>query len=139
MFVDASAIVAILAKEPAWQELLDQIESAGNPLHISAIVRLEATLALGRLTAGAGKKPSPEMLAAARNLVDMFIVEINAQNLSIDEDIGGRAVDASIRYGKAVGHPADLNLGDCFAYACAKALDVPLLYKGNDFRQTDLA
>jgi ribonuclease VapC len=49
------------------------------------------------------------------------------------------ALSGSATYGKAVGHPADLNLGDCFAYACAKALNVPLLYKGNDFSQTDLA
>ncbi|RWA64674.1 type II toxin-antitoxin system VapC family toxin [Mesorhizobium sp.] len=69
----------------------------------------------------------------------MFVVEINAHNVAIDEDIGSRAIDASIRYGKAVGHPADLNLGDCFAYACAKALDVPLLYRDSDFVQTDLA
>lgn len=41
-------------------------------------------------------------------------------------------------YGKVVGHPAKLNLGDCFAYACAKAIEVPLLYKGDDFVRTDL-
>ncbi|MFD2057782.1 type II toxin-antitoxin system VapC family toxin [Mesorhizobium calcicola] len=138
MFVDASVIVAILAKEQGWEELLKQIDGAGG-LHVSALVRLEATLALGRVNADAGRKPTPEMLAAARDLVDAFIVEVDARNVSIDEDIGGRAIDASIRYGKAVGHPADLNLGDCFAYACAKALDVPLLYMGNDFLRTDLA
>ncbi|CDX19011.1 putative VapC ribonuclease R02377 [Mesorhizobium sp. ORS 3324] len=138
MFIDASVIVAILAKEPGWEELLRRIAGADGPLHVSALVRLEATLALGRVTAGA-KKPTPEMLSAARDLVDTFVVEIDARNVPIDEDIGTRASDASIRYGKMVGHPADLNLGDCFAYACAKALDVPLLYKGGDFLQTDLA
>ncbi len=40
---------------------------------------------------------------------------------------------------EAVGHKADLNFGDCFAYACAKAHRLSLLYKGNDFSQTDLA
>ena len=39
----------------------------------------------------------------------------------------------------SVGHPARLNMGDCFAYACAKRLDAPLLYKGDDFARTDLA
>ncbi|WP_376705901.1 type II toxin-antitoxin system VapC family toxin [Mesorhizobium sp. ISC25] len=138
MFVDASVIVAILAKEPGWAELLKRISGAVSQLHISALVRLEATLALGRINA-VSKKPTPELLAAARDLVDSFIVEISARNMPIDEDIGARAIDASIRYGKAVGHPADLNFGDCFAYACAKALDLPLLYKGDDFLQTDLA
>ena len=43
------------------------------------------------------------------------------------------------RFGKGSGHPAQLNLGDCFAYAMAKQHGVPLLYKGDDFSQTDLA
>ena len=47
------------------------------------------------------------------------------------------AIDAYARYGKGR-HPAALNFGDCFAYACAKHFDVPLLYKGNDFAQTDI-
>ena len=54
-------------------------------------------------------------------------------------EIGDGALLASIRYGTLIGHPADLNFGDCFAYACAKELGVKLLYKGNDFSQTDLA
>jgi ribonuclease VapC len=137
MFVDASVIVAILAKEPGWAELLKRISGADGPLHISALVRLEATLALGRINAFA-KKPTPEMLAAARELVDAFIVEISARNVSIDEDIGSQAIDANIRYGKAVGHKVDLNFGDCFAYACAKTLGLPLLNKGKDFLLTDL-
>ncbi|RUT98364.1 type II toxin-antitoxin system VapC family toxin [Mesorhizobium sp. USDA-HM6] len=139
MFVDASVIVAILAKEPGWEGSLKRILDTAGPLYISAFVRVEATFAFGRLSAGTKRKPGPEMLSAARDLVDTFITEIDARNVSVDEDIGARAIDASIRYGKAVGHPADLNFGDCFAYACAKALDVPLLYKGGDFLRTDLA
>jgi len=49
------------------------------------------------------------------------------------------AEDAFRRYGKGQGHPAQLNFGDCMSYALAKALDVPLLYKGGDFAQTDIA
>ena len=48
-------------------------------------------------------------------------------------------VPAAALYGKAVGHPADLNFGDCFAYACAKAHTTTLIYKGDDFAKTDLA
>lgn len=43
------------------------------------------------------------------------------------------------RYGKGRGHPAQLNFGDCFSYACARAAGVPLLYVGTDFAKTDLA
>ena len=79
------------------------------------------------------------MLAQARDTVDAFVVEIAGEEIMISGDIGDRAIEASMKYGKAVGHSADLNFGDCFAYACAKAHRLPLLYKGNDFSQTDLA
>ncbi|MBZ9990246.1 type II toxin-antitoxin system VapC family toxin [Mesorhizobium sp. BH1-1-5] len=136
MFVDASAIVAILNQEPGWEELSKQL-SGPVDFYVSAMVRFEATQALAR--AGAGpRKPTAEALLKARDLVDQFIVEIGGENVPIGEEIGSRAIDASAHYGKAVGHQADLNLGDCFAYACAKALGIPLLYKGNDFLLTDL-
>jgi len=48
------------------------------------------------------------------------------------------ALDAYTRYGKGMGHPAQLNFGDCFSYALAKALNAPLLYKGDDFSKTDV-
>jgi uncharacterized protein with PIN domain len=53
--------------------------------------------------------------------------------------IGDKALDAAMTHGNAVGHQADLNLGDCFAYACAKAYRMRLIYKGDDFARTDLA
>ena len=102
------------------------------------MVRFEATQALARAGAGS-RKPTAEALLKARDLVDQLIVEIGGENVPIGDEIGSRAIDASAQYGKAVGHQADLNLGDCFAYACAKSKNVPLLYKGNDFSETDLA
>ena len=137
MFVDASVIVAILNQEPGWEELIKRISGFSGLLCVSPLVHFEATQALAR--AGAGpRRPSAEALLHARDLVDEFIVEITGESLAIDDDIGSRAIDASARYGKAVGHQADLNLGDCFAYACAKSRDLSLLYKGNDFALTDL-
>lgn len=56
----------------------------------------------------------------------------------ITTDDAGRALDAFARYGKGTGHPARLNMGDCFAYAVARNHGVPLLYKGEDFALTDL-
>ena len=53
-------------------------------------------------------------------------------------DVGRRALDAAAHFGRAVGHPANLNFGDCFVYDCAKAYRVPLLFKGEDFSQTDI-
>jgi len=56
----------------------------------------------------------------------------------ITVEIGRVAVAAFERYGRGR-HPAALNMGDCFAYACASQLNLPILFKGDDFPQTDIA
>lgn len=137
MFLDASAVVAILEREAGWQEVQTRIED-GSPLWYSALVRFEVVQAIARRQGGA-RKPSVTQFAEASGHVDRFFAEIEAKVVDIDAKIGLLATEASMRYGKAVGHPADLNMGDCFAYACAKSLNVPLLYKGDDFAKTDLA
>lgn len=142
MFVDASVIVAILNKEPGWEELEKQLSAASKPVYVSPLVRFEAVQGLARAAAESirkNTKPTPEMLVHARGLVEDFATEVAAKDIMISVDIGNRAIDASMNYGKAVGHKADLNFGDCFAYACAKAHRLALLYKGNDFALTDLA
>jgi ribonuclease VapC len=72
-------------------------------------------------------------------VVEAFVEDLGADEVAISAQIGRSAIEASAAYGRFVGHVADLNFGDCFAYACAKVLKAPLLYKGNDFAQTDLA
>jgi ribonuclease VapC len=69
--------------------------------------------------------------------VNRFVQEIQATTIGIDDEIGREALRASRLYGKGR-HRAALNFGDCFSYACAKILNVPLLCKGNDFPQTDI-
>ena len=142
MFVDASVIVAILNKEPGWEELEKQLSAAAKPVYVSPLVRFEAVRGLARAAAEnirKNTKATPEMLAHARGLVEDFATEVAAKDVMISVDIGNRAIEASMTYGRAVGHKADLNFGDCFAYACAKAHRLSLLYKGNDFSLTDLA
>lgn len=140
MFVDASVIVAILNQEAGWEELVKRLGDIPGERHVSPLVRFEAVMALARAAAEpTGRKPTPEVVSRARELVDGFILEIEAQDTAISSEIGLIAIDAGMRYGKAVGHPADLNFGDCFAYACAKTLGAKLFYKGNDFSQTDMA
>ena len=137
MFLDASALVALLTREPEWQDLAKRITA---PAYISPISRFEAIVSTSRIVAQpTGRRPTADTVERARDLVDAFLAEIGALAVNVADDIGSRAVDVSMRYGKLVGHPAALNFGDCFAYACAKSLNVPLLYKGNDFAQTDLA
>jgi ribonuclease VapC len=137
MFVDASAIVAILLGEPGAAELERRLAAAPPPLAVSPLVRFEATVALARALSPAGTDRAGRV-AEARALVDEFLREIAATEIVIDQAIGAAAIDAAARYGKAVGHPADLNFGDCFAYACAATRGFALLYKGEDFARTDL-
>ena len=137
MFLDASAVVAIMEREAGWQELQTRLE-AGVALWYSALVRFEVAQAIARRQGGK-RRPTAAQFAEASGHVDRFFAAIEAKVVDIDAKIGSLAIEASMRYGKAVGHRADLNMGDCFAYASAKALNVPLLYKGEDFAKTDLA
>jgi ribonuclease VapC len=140
MFIDASAIVAILGREPGYEELEKRLSTAGGPFFVSPLVKFEASVALARLKATTRKrKPSSDILRQAQRAVDAFIEDVAAEEIPISAETGRTALDACTAYGKAVGHVADLNFGDCFSYACAKTLKTLLLYKGNDFSLTDLA
>ena len=72
------------------------------------------------------------------NLVDRFLSRPTVRVVAFGLEHYRLAAAAFDRYGKGRGHPAQLNFGDCMAYAVAKARDVPLLYKGDDFAQTDV-
>lgn len=78
-----------------------------------------------------GRKPS-----GAGDL-DELIRTLDLEVVSFDETQLAFAVDAFRRYGKGR-HPAALNLGDCCAYGLARALNAPLLFKGEDFSKTDI-
>ncbi|HLI21395.1 MAG TPA: type II toxin-antitoxin system VapC family toxin [Stellaceae bacterium] len=129
MFLDASAIVAIIAREADGGALAGRLMRAGG-IYVSPICIYEAVLGLAR--------KQNCTLADAGRLVDRLIEELRAEAIAIDADIGSAAIAAFERFGKGR-HPAGLNLGDCFAYACARHLGVPLLCKGDDFQQTDIA
>jgi len=129
MFVDASAIVSILAVEADHGTLSARLEAASQ-VHTSAVALYEATLGLARATGLS--------VAEASSAVDRFVERTAIEITAITAEIGRIAVDAFERYGRGR-HPARLNMGDCFAYACARSLGVPLLYKGDGFSQTDIA
>lgn len=139
MFLDASAIVAILAREPGYEAIEGRLSSAEGPFQVSPLVTFEATMALARAKTPAGLRPTAALVEQARAAVAAFVTALPADEMAVTTEIGIGAVTAAATYGKVTGHPADLNFGDCFAYACAKALGTALLYKGNDFAQTDLA
>lgn len=140
MFVDASAIVAILKGEPDAAGFLAALEAAQGKVFCSPIARFEAVVSLAVQMARA--RGDQHMTVAdhdaAETLVNDLLTEAKAREVHITEGIGKAARSAALTYGKVAGHPAQLNMGDCFAYACAKAYHVPLLCKGNDFKHTDI-
>jgi ribonuclease VapC len=128
MFIDASAIVAILVRESDGPDLMKRLDRT-RKAYVSPISIYEAVLGVARAR--------DVSLQEAEEAVDTFIVEASVETIAIDADVGRAALEAFGRFGKGR-HRAGLNLGDCFAYACAKQLDVPLLCKGDDFPRTDI-
>ena len=129
MFVDASAIVAVLTGEPDADVLANTLDAARAPI-TSAVAVFEATLGLCR------KRHAS--VAEAQADVAEFLAMAGVRNVSITAREAEAALDAFSRYGKGRGHPAQLNMGDCFAYAVAKTYRTALLFKGDDFAQTDI-
>jgi ribonuclease VapC len=122
--VDASALVAILAREPEREAFLTVLTDSQAVL--SPIGYWEAAVAARRALGNEG--------AAA---LDALLASLNIEIRPAFAETARAAVEAETLYGKRTA--ARLNLGDCFAYALAKELDAPLLYKGADFTETDIA
>lgn len=90
-------------------------------------------------TISAVRKIGEFEVAEARAVVTRVVAELPLRLVSIGQSELDIALEAYQNYGRGSGHPAKLNFGDCFAYACAKTNGAALLYKGNDFAETDLA
>jgi ribonuclease VapC len=128
MFVDASALTSILAHESDAPELLARLQKAR--------VRITSPLTVGETVLAIARILDLEV-RHAHQAVDDFLALTEIQVTAVPPEARNHAIDAYDRYGKSR-HPASLNFGDCFAYACARIAGVPLLYKGDDFPQTDI-
>jgi ribonuclease VapC len=129
MFIDASAIVAILTREPGADALADVLESARSPI-TSPIAMFEAALGICRKRHASVEEAEED--------VREFLGVAGVRTVLIAEREAETALAAFSRYGRGRGHPAQLNLGDCFAYAMAKNHRTALLFKGEDFDKTDI-
>ena len=127
--VDASAIVAVLTREPGADLLLSTLETAG-PAETTPVAVYEAVL-------GVSRKRQWSVAEAEAHVRD-FLEAAGVSVQPIQPETAHVALEAFARYGKGRGHPARLNLGDCFIYAQAKAGGASLLYKGDDFSKTDI-
>jgi ribonuclease VapC len=129
VFIDASAMVAIIANETEGNSLRLKLKATKHR-HISGMVIYESVLALVRIK---GSRNSE-----ALEILDEFVKRYAIKTMDIDRRLSEMALEVFERFGKG-NHPARLNMGDCYSYACAKALKQPLLYKGDDFSKTDIS
>jgi ribonuclease VapC len=123
--VDTSALVAVVLGEEDAERYLDALQR--DPASLSAVSFAEAAIVVEA-------RQGPDATRDLELLVEATIDEI----VPADADQALAAVAGWRRFGRGR-HPAALNFGDCFSYALARLGDLPLLYKGDDFAQTDIA
>jgi ribonuclease VapC len=125
MVIDTSAIVAIALNEPEAPSYEQRIANDAVRL-ISAATVLEAAMVIETRLGDAGGSE-----------LDLWLHKAGVEIVAVEPEHADQARRAWRRYGKGR-HPANLNFGDCFSYALAALTGEPLLYKGNDFSQTDI-
>lgn len=128
MFIDASALTALLTDEDEARELLARLQQSRTRL-TSPLAVWEAAVAVARVL--------DLPIGEAAEAVDSYLTLVEIEMVAVPPETARSALDAFDRYGKGR-HPARLNFGDCFAFACARHLGQPLMFKGGDFPQTDI-
>jgi ribonuclease VapC len=128
MFVDASALCAMIAGEDDAEMLLSSLQ-ASEIRATSPLAVWETVTNLPRLV-GIGVEQADVVAHEFLSIMGIAILPVAPETTAI-------SLEAYRRYGKRR-HPANLNFGDCFAYACARHYRMPLLFKGNDFSLTDI-
>ena len=126
MILDASAVIAILRDEPEGASFAKAIAGSRNR-RISAVNYVEAAVVIDG---------SRDPIASRR--FDELFREAQITIETVTQDQARLAREAYRDFGKGSGHRANLNFGDCFAYALAKESGEPLLFKGDDFTLTDI-
>ena len=128
MFIDASALTAMLTDEDEARGLLTRVQQADNRL-TSPLAIWETAIAVARVLG--------LTISDAASAVESYLMLMDIKVVPVPPEAANIALKAFDQYGKGR-HPARLNFGDCFAYACARHFDVPLMFKGSDFPQTDI-
>jgi ribonuclease VapC len=126
LVVDTSALVAIINGEPEAAAFLQLLISADR-VCLSTATAHELNCVMQRYR----REDGPKLLAGLLEKLEPEMLPFDAENLVI-------ANNAYETYGRGSKHAAALNMADCYAYALAKAIDLPLLFKGNDFIHTDV-
>ena len=127
MIVDTSAIVAILREEPDAARYVEALGRAAS-VRISTGTYVETAIVIDS---------ARDPVLSGR--LDDLLATVRARVEPVTRRHADLARHAFRVFGKGAGHPADLNFGDCVAYALAREADEPLLFKGDDFSKTDVA
>jgi len=125
MVIDSSALMAILLDEPEAPHFLDHL-SSDQQKHISTATLCESQMVALRILGDEGLRELRVLLQLGR--IDPIQLTPNHVEWALQ---GWR------NFGKSR-HRAGLNLGDCFSYGLARSMNMPLLYKGEDFAHTDV-
>lgn len=125
MVIDTSALLAILLDEPERRTFNEALEAADSRV-MSAATFVEISIVIESRFGAEGLRD-----------LDLFLERAGIELVPVDIEHAYLARRAFSRFGKGR-HPAGLNYGDCFAYALAMIREEPLLYKGDDFGQTDI-
>ncbi len=126
MMVDTSVVVAIMRNEPEGREFVRLLVQAGRSVMVAPNYVELCMVLLGN------KAPS------ALNKIKMSLDELGIKVISFTPEMAEVSAKTFERFGKGQGHKAQLNFGDCMAYAASKVEGLPLLFKGEDFRLTDV-
>lgn len=125
MIVDTSAIVALLLGEPPADDIARLLAEGPSRMSAATLVELHAV---------AAHRLSP----VQQRRLERLLVEADVEIVPFTEE-QARVAGAALRdFGRGSGHPAQLNLGDAYAYALAATTGEPLLFVGDDFSHTDL-
>jgi ribonuclease VapC len=127
MIIDTSALIAILRDEPEAKICAIAIEQT-TKRRLSAANFVETALVIDGSRDPVASRRFDDLVKEAQIIIEP-VTEVQARI----------AREAYRDFGRASGHPAKLNFGDCFAYALARATSEPLLFKGDDFIHTDIA
>lgn len=128
MFVDASALTAMLTDESDARALLARLQNYPKRI-TSPLAVWETVVAVARILGLS--------IAEADAAIEDYLKLVGITVVAVAPETRPLALEAYDRFGKSR-HPAALNFGDCFAYACARHGKIPLLYKGDDFPRTDI-
>lgn len=138
MFIDSSAFLAILMADPAANDLLSRLQASRRKPVTTTTTRPQVIMTMVESRAQ-GRAIAPEDVQLATDAYDELLKLLECAEIMVTTKISRLAVETAAIYGVGAGHPAQLTMADCMAYAGAKSSGMLLLHASKHFAETDLA